>query len=88
MVTAASEEVAAVKVAEGTDPADERPSAFSCAGACFYAIISGEIFTLLVYVLLMMCVLQCATASYPVVTEVIVCQGLLQKHLFNRNLLM
>lgn len=35
MVAAALEEAAAVKGAEGTDPAVERPSAFSCAGACF-----------------------------------------------------
>lgn len=62
----ASEEEEAVKGAKGTDLADERP-AFSCAGACFYSPGSGEIFTLLVYVLTM-CVLQCATASHPVVT--------------------
>lgn len=79
MVAAALEEAAAVK--EGTDPADERPPAFSCSGACFYRRISGEIFTLLVYMPPMICVLQRATALHHVVTEVMACWGSVQKHL-------
>lgn len=48
MVATALKEAAAVKGAERTDPAHERPSAFSCASACSYRRVSGEIFMLLV----------------------------------------
>lgn len=40
------------------------------------------------YVLRMISVPQCATASHRVVTEAVVCRGSVQNHLLNRNLLM
>lgn len=84
----ASEEVAAVEGAEGTDPADERILLLS---VVLVLVFIGELAErsshCWFYVLLMMCVLQCATASRHVVTEVMVCRGSVQKDLLNRNLL-
>lgn len=40
------------------------------------------------YMLRMISVPQCATASHRVVTEAVVCRGSVQNHLLNRNLLM